>query len=123
MEIKFGTQALKVISAAAKREGLSVVEFVIDAALRRAGARGEDLDQKALLKLVEQAKSMAHARPVDTTFRLLDLVEGQSWWDELPAVSREHMSKLFREAMQQQTGFIEFASRDPDNRAIYLRVA
>lgn len=122
MEVKFGKQALKVLSAAAEREGLSVEEFVIDAALRRSGVRGAELDQQALLKLVEQAKSMAYALPMDTTFRLIDLVEGQSWWGDLPAVSRQQLNKLFRQALQLQTGFIEFNSRDPENKTIYMRV-
>lgn len=123
MEIKLGKQALAAIAAAAAREGLSVEEFVIDAALRKAGVRGETLDQEALLVLVERAKTMAEALSVDAMFRMKDLVEDQPWWNELPAASRQEMSKLFRQTMQQQTGFIEFTSRDAESSAIYMRVA
>lgn len=123
MEIKFGKQALKVISAAAERKGLSVEDYVIDAALRSSGARGAELDQQDLLRFVEEAKSMAFALPMDRTFRLIDLVEGQAWWDDLPAVSRQQMNTLFRQALQVQPGFIEFTSRDPENKTIYMRVA
>lgn len=123
MEIKFGKQALAAISAAAAREDLSIEAFVIDAALRKAGVRGEAPDQQALLILIERTRNMAEALPVDAMFRMKDLVDDQPWWDDLPAVSRQQLGKLFRQMMQQQTDFIEFTSRDAESTAIYMRVA